>query len=215
MAVRDYAYLIMDVDGYCPKGCDQRRIVTPSKDGYRPRELGWTVFTPGRYAAGAFYFSDEGITGLPLLTVQDSGVRHVLTKVHGLPLNSYQRPIAADCLIRSDQLLAVIVGLCEFAGSDGEEVIVVHKGGNEGYWTALARPGTKTIDLADYGCPKIERIVEDHPEWMEGMPPPCIHHGDIVRGGQKGGVIHCPTLEVAILVRWIAEGDILDELLDE
>lgn len=213
--MKSYSYLIIDVDGYCPGGRDQRHIVAPSKDGYRPRELGWAIFAPNRCAAGAFYFTDKGITGLPLLTVHDSGVRHVLTTVHGLPLNGYQQPVAEDCLYRSDQLLNVISGLCESAGSDGEEVIVAHKGGNEGYWTNLARPGTKTIDLADYGCPKIERIVKGHPEWMKGMPSPCIHHEVLVRGGQKGGVIHCPTLETALLARWIAEGDILDELFDD
>jgi hypothetical protein len=200
------AFLMLDCDGYACSGCDQRQVVSQSRDGFRPRELGWAIFSPEVFSAGAFYFTDRGIIGLPKLTACDPCIRHVLTKVHGLPLGEYQKAVNPEYLFRSDQLIDVVGGLCAAAASDGHEVAVVHKGGNEGRWAKIARPGTKTIDLADLGCPRADRIAALHPDWQAAAPPPCEHH----EMSTRRGIIHCPTLEVALLSRWVADGHVLN-----
>lgn len=207
MTENSSAFLFIDVDGYHPTSarCSQQHIASSSRDGYRPRELGWIIFTPKYYASGAFYFTDVGIPGLSPLSVHDPAVRYVWAKIHGLPINHYQKPVAKDCLFRSDQLLDVIAGLCVAAGEGGHEVTVVHKGGNEGHWTRVARPGTPILDLADFGCPKVDRIAKEHLDWLAAAPAPCRHHETIVRSEQTTSTTHCPVLELALLARWIAE----------
>lgn len=211
-----FAFLFIDVDGYCPGGIDQREIVGPGRDGYRPRELGWLFCSSAGSQHGAFYFTDQGITGLPPLTVHDSGVRHVLTKVHGLPLNSYGKAIEPGLLFRSDEFLKVLAGLCVAVSEDHRELIVVHKGGNEGYWAQQAVPGVQTLDLAHYACPKVDRLIKEHPEWLKEVPTACQHHEiRVIHDKKKDRFVHCPTQEVALFARWIASGAILDELIDD
>lgn len=171
-----FAFLIIDVDGYrSGPGIPSQQLVGPRQDGFRPRELGWVICTPDGCTSGAFYFTDAGITGLPALSVHDPGTRHILTKVHGLPIGLYRKPVEPDCLFRSDRLLDVIGGLCEAAVVGGREVVVIHKGGTKvsglkernlasPAWTSGTTPAPRStasrkITLAG---------------WKRQAPPACI-----------------------------------------
>ena len=210
----DKVYLLIDVDGYCVSGCNQRSIVTPTAEGYRARELGWAYYHEGGSAAGSIYLADDA--ELPTFPISDASIVYT-QRLHGLPVNlSYAECISSQAatdhvFARSTDLLSVIRILRDTVaaqtGRKHSDVIIVHKGGNEGYWATLAIPGTQIIDLTDYGCPPAATI---HGNMPAAANTACDMHGGY-RKTRNGGfgktkkMVHGPALELRVLASWIAE----------
>jgi hypothetical protein len=194
-----YAYLFLDVDGYCTGGIDQRRIVSQAADGYRARELGWASYTADAHAAGSIYFYDASAP--PLTT--DAGVRHV-HRLHGLPIWPEAGAYPGETVLCSTRLLEAFRAIHDaVAAATRLPVVIVHKGGNEGFWAQQALgPDIITLDLGRHGCPKVDVLGRDlaRPEQAPGQP--CRYHAITKRRAQK--VVHCPRLELHLLAEWVA-----------
>ena len=197
MTSAGFAFLLIDVDGYCAGGVDQRTIVSAHQDGYRARELGWAFYGDARSGAGSIYFRD---LHAPPLQHSDPGVQYV-KHLHGLPISPGVETYPGEIVACSSRLLEVIRVLYEaIAAVSQQPVVIVHKGGNEGFWAAQAIAGASIIDLGTCGCPKVDDIGRGAPEHCVGKH--CPHHKATKR--RAGKIIHCPQLEVKLLALWIA-----------
>lgn len=203
-------FLLIDVDGYGGAGADQRRIVTPDRDGYRPRELGWAYFGPtGEHDAGSVYFYDAA--GVAPLRPEDPCIA-IVRDMHGLPVAPRREDYGALTAFRSDALHEALRALRDAvaAACGGAPVVFVHKGGNEGVWITEATPGVAVIELGTLGCPRVDAIGRTHPDWAAlGACP--LHGGNAPRRmRRRHGVVHCPLLEVRLLALWLAHAELAD-----
>ncbi len=195
-----FAFLLIDVDGYCTGGIDQRRTVSPGADGYRAREMGWVLYTEDVHASGSVYFYDKHVPGL----AEDANVWYA-QGMHGLPIRPSAEEFEGEPALCSSQLLPAIRAVHDaVAEMTALPVVIAHKGGNEGLWAAQAIPGVPTIDLGSYGCPKVDAIGKASPHLHVGNG--CRFHHMGKRRAKK--IIHCPRLEVCILADWLSRCEI-------
>jgi hypothetical protein len=197
--IMDYAFLFIDVDGYCVGGVDQRKIVSARAEGYRARELGWAFFADSVCHSGSIYFFDMAIGPI---RADDKGVQHVRLHVHGLPINPSRETFGGEIVSCSARLLDTIRALYDvFAGATQCPVVIVHKGGNEGLWASRALPHVPDlpiVDLGAHGCPKVDEL--DPLLLLDTVR--CPFHTI----GQKKKLVHCPRLEVWLLAAWVSRG---------
>ncbi len=192
-----YAFLLIDIDGYCTGGIDQRVVVSRENDGYRARELGWLLFTAEHLSAGSIYFCD--IHAPPLVRDQNIDYTH---GIHGLPVHPQKDHYTGYPVACSTELLRSIRILYEtVAEATRCTVVIIHKGGNEGLWACQAIPNIRAIDIGKYGCPRVDDIGKQRPDLHVGQD--CGFHKTGRR--RSGKIIHCPQLEVGLLAHWIAE----------
>lgn len=195
------ALLYFDVDGYCTGGIDQRRVVTQMADGYRARELGWLFRTERDRASGSVYFCDATVAPIAR---RDSNLWFT-QRIHGLPMNPSVADFEDNVVLCSSRLLDAIRAIyLALARDSGREVVVVHKGGNEGYWAQLALrdvPGLRTVDLGGLGCPKVDAIGRAAPQLHIGRA--CEFHPHAKR--RAGKVVHCPRLELELMAGWVEQ----------
>lgn len=203
------AFLLIDVDGYGGARADQRCIVAPGRDGYRPRELGWAYFGPGgEHDAGSVFFYDA--VGVEPLRPDDPSVA-IVRGLHGLPVAPRREDYGALTAFRSDALREVLRTLRDAvaAACGGARVAFVHKGGNEGVWVAEAAPGAPVIELGTLGCPRVDEIGRARPDWT-AWGACSLHGGDAPRRARRRrGIVHCPLLEVRLLALWLAEAELV------
>jgi hypothetical protein len=197
-ASEGFAFLLIDVDGYCVGGVDQRTIVSAHREGYRARELGWAFYGETHSGAGSIYFRDSHA---PPLQHSDAGIQYV-HHLHGLPISPGADTYPGELVTCSSRLLETIRVLHEVvAAASQQPVVIVHKGGHEGVWASRAIANVSIIDLGTCGCPKVDDIGRGAPEHCVGKH--CPHHKATRR--RAGKIVHCPQLEVKLLALWIAE----------
>lgn len=188
--------VFVDVDGYAKYGMSSKYLIKNGKDGYRARELGWHI---ARYdleskqvvslQSDSIYFRDP--TTIDLLDTYDKAVWYVYKNIHGLPINpeSYTKgskimlsthvPGAFKLLLKKAKRYAAL-----------EEIIFVHKGGSEGVWLRECDFGVRIIDIGEYGCPKIEKLISKSKD--------CGNHSGI-----RKKIIHCPRYELEVMIQWM------------
>jgi hypothetical protein len=177
---------------------------------------GWAVFSEDGFADGSIYFADDGLQPLP-----ENDVTIIYTKkLHNLPVNvnlSETRSRSArtqsesslqsrghKLFVSSSELLRTIRRLYDIVSSltaVPKEVIVVHKGGNEGLWASMAVRGCRTMDLATHGCPKAEtlyKLSRLNKGWPLDSGTCDMHEGD-----RPKKLTHCPRFELRLLIMWM------------
>lgn len=196
-------FLFVDVDGYCVGGVDQRRVVSAAAEGFRARELGWASYSDGHHAAGAVYFRDINVVSSMSAAGADPSVQYA-RRLHGLPLDPDENTFGADggrIVVCASRLLEVIRGLVlSVSKNTGREVVVVHKGGHEGYWASQVLPDVAVIDLGQHGCPRVDALAKAAPD---AAACGCEFHA----AAKRRHVVHCPQLEIHFLAGWIATAD--------
>ena len=199
-------FLFIDVDGYCVGGVDQRRVVSAVAEGFRARELGWASYSDGHHAAGAVYFRDISVVSSMAAASADPTVQYA-RRLHGLPLDPDEKTFAGDHLVVcATRLLEVIRGLVlSISSRMGREVVLVHKGGHEGYWASQVLPDVAVIDLGQHGCPRVDALAKEAPGAVaaEAAACGCRFHADT----KRRQVVHCPQLEIRLLAGWVAAAD--------
>lgn len=194
--------LFIDVDGYCSGGIDQSKIISKTSDGYRARELGWIIIAGGLLTKGSIYFYDEDSQEI------DKSHTWYAEKIHGLSVVPVKESFNDNEIACPSHGLLKIISIlsqtaCQKTGTCDQ--IIVHKGGNEGKWASLAAPYAYVIDMNILGCPRVDVLYKNHADWDTGIP--CRHHASLgcdKKKKHKGGMVHCPAVEICYLFLWLA-----------